>query len=237
MNQQLPLPEPPTDPATQAFTEMRNTLATLECAIKEMAGERKALVFPDYSETLEEIAEHIAANAEQLAKWADKPALKLTPEALGNAITKAGTAARAEDHAALDRAIKALGQSEQALTGALATARTAQEQEKRLKRVSLNCVVAGMVIWSVFPGMIIRAMPDSWQLPERMAAWSIGGDPWEAGQRMLSFAYRERWQWHRAIDDVSASGQRALTECLQIASSADKAANCKVMLIPLKPKT
>jgi hypothetical protein len=130
----------------------------------------------------------LKANADQLGQWAEKPALKLTPQALSDAIIKAGSAARADDHAALDKAIKAINQTEKEMTGALVSARAAQAQDKRLRRVSINCLVAGMIIWVIVPGPIIRSMPASWHLPERLAARTLGTDAWEGGQRLMMFA-------------------------------------------------
>jgi hypothetical protein len=122
---------------------------------------------------------------------ADKPGLRLTPDALSDAIARAGATVRADDHAALTSAIKAFAQSEKAVTGSLASARTAADQDKRLKRIGLNCTIAGMIIWAILPGMVIRAMPESWQLPERMTAKAIGADPGLAGQRLMMFAHPE----------------------------------------------
>jgi hypothetical protein len=160
MEQQTIAPEAPDD-ATKAFLEVRDKLAGLTRAVDSMAGEWKALAIPDYSATLEKLTEKIGATADQLGILADKPGLRLTPGALSDAIVRAGATARADDHAAIDSAVKALGQSEKALTGSLASARTAADQEKRLRRVGLNCMIAGMIIWAIFPGMIIRAMPES----------------------------------------------------------------------------
>jgi hypothetical protein len=134
------------DTATIAFVEMRDSFSTMARAVSSLFGEWKALVIPDYSKTLEKVAMELKANADQLEKWAEKPALKLTPQALSDAIIKAGSAARAEDHVALDKAIKAFNQTEKDMTSALVSARTAQAQDLRLRRVSINCMLAGMVI-------------------------------------------------------------------------------------------
>jgi Family of unknown function (DUF6118) len=180
------------DSATRAFIDMRDKIAGLTRAVDSMAGEWKALVIPDYSKTLEKVAMELAATAEQLEALAEKPGLKLTPTSLSEAITNAGKAARAEDHAALDRAISALNQTEKEMTGALVSARTAQAQDKRLRHVSINCMIAGMILWAILPGPIIRAMPASWHLPERLAARAIGADMEQAGARLRAVADADR---------------------------------------------
>ena len=72
------------DTATAAFVEMRDSFSTLARAVSSLSGEWKALVIPDYSKTLEKVAVELKATADQLGQWAEKPALKLTPQAFLN---------------------------------------------------------------------------------------------------------------------------------------------------------
>ena len=225
------------DTATAAFVEMRDSFSTMARAVSSLSGEWKALVIPDYSKTLEKVAMELKATADQLGQWAEKPALKLTPQALGDAIFKAGSAARADDHVALDRAIKAFNQTEKDMTGALVSARTAQAQDKRLRRVSINCLVAGMVVWATVPGMVIRAMPTSWHLPERMAARAMGTDAWDAGQRMMLFANPNEWESFAKVVRATEKSQNIISSCLKAANQSHKAVQCTVSVTPDKTET
>ena len=81
------------DPAAQAFERVREELALLHQAVKGMAADRHELVIPDYNATLAQMAEKLGTVDEQLAVIADKPALRLTPEALGAQIKKAADVA------------------------------------------------------------------------------------------------------------------------------------------------
>jgi hypothetical protein len=220
----------PSDPAALAFDKLRREVTTLRLAIERMTDEPEKIEIPDYNDTLSKIAQRTGMLAKHLAELKDAPALATTPNETAREIVAAGTTARAEDHAALGRAISAFDHAEKSITSSLASARTAQEQENRLKRVSINCLIAGMIIWAILPGMIIRAMPESWQLPERMAAWAIGGEPWEAGQRILAYADRARWQLHWVIDDETDDGRKALTNCQKAAGALPKTKRCMVML-------
>jgi Family of unknown function (DUF6118) len=222
------------DSATQAFTDMRDKIAGLTRVVDSMAGEWKAFVIPDYSKTLEKIAMELKANADQLAKWAEKPALKLTPQALSDAIIKAGEMARAEDHAVLDKAIKTLNQTEKGMTGALVSARTAQAQDKRLRRVSINCLIAGMVIWAILPGPIIRAMPASWHLPERLAARTLGTDAWDGGQRLMMFADPDGWGSLAMVARATENSQKSINKCLLTANRTHKPVQCTISVTPDK---
>ncbi len=178
----------PTDSATAAFDAVRDKLAGLTRAVDNMAGEWRALDVPDYSQTLEKIAKELRANAIHIERLSAAPSLQLTPHSLSDAIIKAGTASRAEDHAALSEATARLQRAEQAITKSLVTARTAQEQDNRLKRVGINSLIAGMVIWSVVPGPVIRALPEKWHLPERVAARILGTDACDGGNCLILFA-------------------------------------------------
>jgi Family of unknown function (DUF6118) len=218
------------DSATRAFTDMRDKIAGLTRAVDSMAGEWKALVIPDYSQTLEKVAMELKATADQLGQWAEKPALKLTPQALGEAIIKAGSAARADDHAALDKAIKAINQTEKDMTASLVSVRTAQAQDKRLRRVSINCLIAGMVLWAVVPGPIIRALPASWHLPERLAARTLGTDAWDGGQRLMMFANPDGWNAISLAGRILNENYKALLNCERLAQKKREAVHCDMVI-------
>lgn len=55
-------------------------------------------------------------------------------------------------------------------------------------------MLAGALLWAILPGPIARALPDSWHLPERMAARTLGGNMWNGGERLLQAAAPARWQ-------------------------------------------
>ena len=218
------------DTATAAFVEMRDSFSTLARAVSSLSGEWKALVIPDYSKTLEKVAVELKATADQLGQWAEKPALKLTPQALSDAIIKAGSATRAEDHVALDKAIKAINQTEKDMTGALVSARTAQAQDKRLRRVSINCMIAGMILWAIVPGPIIRAMPASWHLPERVAARILGADAWDGGQRLMMFANPDGWDAISRSSRILNENYKALLNCERLAQKKREAVHCDMVI-------
>jgi hypothetical protein len=220
------------DNATIAFVEMRDSFSTMARAVSSLSGEWKALVIPDYSKTLEKVAMELKATADQLGQWAEKPALKLTPQALSDAIIKAGSAARVEDHAALNTAIKAFNQTEKDMTGALVSARTAQAQDKRLRRVSVNCVIAGIVLWAIVPGMVIRAMPASWHLPELMAARAMGTDAWDGGQRLMMFAHPDHWNRLSLADRILRANDGVLSGCANAAAKNGKFVRCTITVSP-----
>jgi hypothetical protein len=220
------------DDATVAFNEVRDKLAGMTRAVDSMAGEWKALEIPNYSKTLEKVAEAMKANADQLGKWADMPALRLTPKALSDAIIKAGETTRANDHAALAKVTKAIDQTEKSMSASLISARTAQEQDKRLGRVSINSLVAGMIIWAIAPGPIIRALPASWHLPERLAARALGTDGWEGGQRLMMVANPKAWESLAMVGRATLESRNAMATCVATATKLQKQHQCTLLVVP-----
>jgi hypothetical protein len=224
----------PSDSATLAFDKLRREVTTLRLAIERMTDEPEKIVIPDYTDTLAGMERRAGSLAKSYAALCETPALATTPDQIAQKILAAGANARAQDHAALDRAIKAFDQSERAITSALASARTAQEQDKRLKRVSLNCTIAGMVIWAIFPGIVIRATPENWNLPERIAAWSIGGDPWDAGSRIMEVSDPQRSKLVHEASQLASENRQILERCAGLAEKRQGAVTCAVVL---RPKT
>jgi hypothetical protein len=56
------------------------------------------------------------------------------------------------------------------------------EREQRLR------FAAGILLWSILPGVLVRALPESWHAPEWMAARMMGVEPQVAGQRLIEIA-------------------------------------------------
>src|SRR3546814_19354006 len=57
-------------------------------------------------------------------------------------------------------------------------------------------VLAGCLLWSFLPGVIARAMPESWRWPERIAARTIGAASlWDAGARLMRAGTPEAWRF------------------------------------------
>lgn len=220
------------DDATIAFNDMRDKLAGLTRAVDSMAGEWKALDIPDYTETFDKVAEELAATAEQLEAMAAKPGLKLTPASLSDAIIKASSAARAEDHVALAGATKTFRETQQSIASVIASARTAERQTQHIKRMTAIGFVAGMLIFAVLPGPIIRALPTSWHLPERMAAKALGTDAWEGGQRLMMLAHPEHWNQISIADRILRANDRTLSDCASSAAKSRKFVRCTVTVSP-----
>jgi hypothetical protein len=80
------------------------------------------------------------------------------------------------------------------MEGLAGTAATAQQRRRRLAWVAGGGLFAGMLLWSFLSGMLARALPEGWHLPEQMAANIVGGPTmWSAGIRLLHADNPQAW--------------------------------------------
>ena len=214
--------------AAAAFEQMAAKLSLLEAAITGLAAQRSASDVPDCSETLGEIASDIEDVAEALEKLAASPLLALTPEQVSRQIGQAGKEVREVDHGALMRAQAAMDGWARNIGAALASARAAQAQRQQLIRASIVGMLAGAMLWAILPGPIARALPNSWHLPERMAARMLGGNMWSGGERLLQAADPDRWQDVLTGSRIMQDNREKIEECRKAKAVAGNKAGCLI---------
>jgi len=232
MENELQPNAPHADPATQAFTRLEQEMALLRRAVENLAAEKAEMVIPDYGRTLAEIAKRMGAMAETLAALAAMPALKMTPEAFAERMDMAAAMARHEDHAALVKARRAMADTSRDLRTAIGTAATIDAQRRNRHQWGGGGLVAGMLLCAILPGFVARAMPDSWHLPERMAARTLGLDRWAAGERLLAMSEPERWRTVVFANTLVQSNRDAIRKCRDAAIQANKPVRCTIMIKP-----
>ena len=142
------------DPAAQAFESVRQELAFLHQAVKGMAADRHELVIPDHSETLGQMAKQLEATNEQLALIADKPALRLTPEALSAHIKKAADVASQTQRDELQSARNNLVTATNAIVARVNSARGRDEQNEWVWRIAGATAVCFATLGVTVPGFI-----------------------------------------------------------------------------------
>jgi hypothetical protein len=171
-----------TDPV-EAFEEVRRELSMLESAIKGLTAARENT--PDYSVTLGGMAQALAAIEARLHRIENSKTLALSPMELEKEISAAAEAARSQDRQMLgdarDALVRSLGQID-----AMIERGQAVERRTRLEwMIGAGGVLAGILLWSILPGAVVRSLPESWHAPEWMAARMMGGEPTAARQRMI----------------------------------------------------
>ena len=217
------------DEAAQAFEGLRAEVSLLRRAVERLTAERADDSHaPDYSETLGVIANNITATAQRVDALVKSPALSLTPEEMNRQIGAAGSVGRTEDRRVIAAARQTIDEIATKLGRQLESHLMADEQRRRLWRVGLAGLAAGMALWAIFAGPIVRELPPSWLLPERMAARTLRMPMWEGGQRLMKASDRQAFAGVLAGNRLATVNREVLEGCRRQAAKARKAVRCAI---------
>ena len=217
------------DQAAQAFESLRAEVSLMRRAVERLAAERAEVPdVPDYSETLGVISRNLSATAQRVDALVKSPALSLTPEETGRQIDAASFTARREDQRLFLAARQGLEEVAARLGRHLRSDIVAGEQRRRLGASGLIGLIAGMAVWAVLPGLIARAMPESWHWPERMAARTLAMPMWDGGQRLMAVAAPDAWRGITGAATLARDNRDAIGACRTAAARAEKAVRCTI---------
>ena len=218
------------DPAA-AFAALTREVALLRRATEGLSAEKARLEMPDYEPTLGAMEARLAAIDGTIETMAGKPALKLTPEALAQQVDRAGEASRRSDAARLDEAREGHRQATYAIQSLVGTMRGQHEQRRHLQIAIAGGIAAGCLFWSIMPGVILRALPASWHMPETMAAHIIGEPSlWEAGGRMMRAGDPGSWRSTILAIEMRQDNRETIETCERAATKAGKPVRCTVRI-------
>ena len=223
------------DPAARAFEDLRAELSLLRRAVERLTAERTELPdAPDYSETLGVISRNLSGTAQRVDALVRSPALSLTPETLNRQIVEAGVAGRSEDRRAIAAARQAIEEIATKMNRQLDSHVLAEEQRRRVRRVGrtrlASGLAAGMLLWAVLAGPIVRSMPASWLWPEWMAARTLRMPMWEGGEHLMRVASPDAFAGVLAGNRLAVANRDALDACRKQAGKAKKAVRCTVQV-------
>jgi hypothetical protein len=219
--------------AQEAFARVEGELALLRRAIERMAVERAEVPEqPDYSETLAGMVQKIDATLQRADALVAAAKDGATPRHVVDRIVAAGGDARTEDRRTIATAASELKDATRALQGVTASARRGDEQNRWLMWTAIGGVVLGMVLWAAFAGVVARAVPASWQWPEKIAARTLDMPMWGGGQRMMQAASPGAFVALAAGDRIVAANREALEACRKRAAKTRQAARCIVSVNP-----
>ncbi len=143
----------------EAFEALRREVALLRRALEGLAAEQKAQ--PDYSGILAGIGARIREQNTALGAMAEAPALRLTPEVLGQQIMRASEQVRAEDARMLGHAQNGMTGAARQIEAALATARTAHAQQRAIRWFAILGILIGAIV-----GGASTAVTIAWNMPD-----------------------------------------------------------------------
>jgi hypothetical protein len=206
------------DPAA-AFEALRAEVAALRASL----GDGDGRVAPDYAPTLGKMA---AA----LAKIEAHPALQLTPEAFAYQVRQARDAAQQQAGRDMSAAIQRIDAAGAGLERLVERQRTGREQVRQVAIMSAVGAVAGIIVWACFSGPIARALPESWNVPEKMAAATLNLDHWDAGARLMRMADPASWNDLVAGSRLERVNHDKLEACRKAWMRTGRPQTCSIIL-------
>ena len=232
-----PAPQPEaateTDPATEAFARLEGEMAVVRHTVQNMARERADIVIPDYTATLGQMADQLAQVSKTLTAIGNKPAIELTPEDIAVQIKRASLDMLRDASDLFRHGRKDLDTATGRLAAIVGRVRTEDEQRRQTWRFAAMGLAAGILLWSILPGTIARAMPESWHWPERMARHAVG-EPTivEAGIRLIRSQNPEAWEELAAAQRIVSENREALARCNERADTKETSVSCSIAILP-----
>jgi hypothetical protein len=219
------------DPATEAFARLEGEMAMVRHTVQNMARERADIVIPDYTTTLCQMADQLAHVSKTLGTIGNKPAIELTPEDIAVQIKRASLDMLRDSSDLFRQGRKDLDTATGRLAAIVGRVRAEAEQKRQTWRFAGVGFLVGILLWSVLPGTIARAMPESWRWPERMAERALGeSSRWNAGSRLMQSADPLAWHVLIAAADMQRDNRDKIEDCRKRANSSGKSVSCTLQI-------
>jgi hypothetical protein len=217
------------DPAAEAFARLEGEIAMMRRAVQQLAAEKAAIDIPDYSSTLGEIAQHLEAVTETLDTLVSKPAMELTPETMAQRLDRVAWQARQTDQKLISAAGRRYDDAIRELRGIVASARHAADQRDYLIWAASGGVLAGCLLWASLPGPLARALPESWHMPEKIAARVLRQPSiWEGGVRLMRVGSPKAWRAISAAAQMRRDNKDKLAACEKRALNLKRPVRCTI---------
>lgn len=221
------------DPATEAFSRLEGEMAMVRHTVQNMARERADFVIPDYTATLGQMADQLAKVSKTLSTIGSKPAIELTPEDIAVQIERASLDMLRDSSDLFRQGRKDLDNATGQLNAMVGRIRIEAEQKRQTWRFAGMGLAAGILIWSILPGTIARAVPESWHWPERMARKAVGEPSIvEAGIRLIRSQNPEAWEELAEAQSILSANREALELCKERVRNSKSSIRCTVVLKP-----
>ncbi|WP_417318511.1 DUF6118 family protein [Erythrobacter aureus] len=232
-----PDPEPEavteTDPATEAFVRLEGEMAMVRHTVQNMARERADIVIPDYTTTLGQMADQLAQVSKTLTAIGSKPAIELTPEDIAVQIKRTSNDLQHDTSDLFRQGRRDFDSAATQLSAMVGRVRAEDEQKRQTWRFAGMGLAAGMLLWSILPGTIARAMPESWHWPERMARKAVGEPSIvEAGIRLIRSQNPEGWEELAKAQRILTENREALDRCSVQARKSEEPVSCSIRVAP-----
>ena len=208
--------------AAEAFEQLRREVTELGVQIERLPTRMRGKA-PDYSETL-------AAIVYGLKKMESHPAMQVTPERFNSQAKEAAEALRRVIEPDLRHAVAAVDHASREVARFAGELRSRKAQRNAVVYAGAGGLVGGMVLCAILAGPLARLLPESWHVPEKMAAATLHLDRWAAGSRIMQSADPRSWKTVTAGAKLWRDNQSALDACMRAADRVKKPQTCRVIV-------
>ena len=208
--------------AAQAFEDLCAEVSVLRRAVEALPGEWEANQPPDYTESLGQITQGLAAVADRLQVIEQHPALTQTPAQHQAALAAAGQELMSRAAGQLTLATAACTRTQQTLVDLIGTARSQRRQREWLAIAASTALLFGLLL-SPFAA---RRLPFGWDAS--VAATILNSDRWQAGQILLQSADPAAWSTLSAAADLVRVNHVALSACRMAAQRTKSEQRCSI---------
>jgi len=206
--------------AAQAFEALRAEVAALRQAV-EAVTERTA---PDYSPDLGRITQAVNGVIDGLEAIEAHPAVRMTPDQFGQAMTRAGRELMNEVAQKYDRARQDAERERHQLAGMIGTMRGKRDQV-----FWLAAVFVGTFVFTLFASpVLLGELPFGWNT--NAAATVMQADRWDAGSALMQAASPQGWDDLVAASTLVRANQDTLAACRQAADNGGKDRRCTIIV-------
>src|SRR3546814_17809373 len=120
------------DDPQAAFEQLRGEVALVRLAVEGLARARESIEIPDYQPTLANTEQILLALTQRVDVIAKSPAMKLTPETMGERVTASVASATGELHKLVNRPRSDMSQEARASRGPVRKTPSRREQDRWL---------------------------------------------------------------------------------------------------------
>lgn len=220
----------PAQSATEAFEQLRSEVALLRRAVEGMAAASVEGAAPDYSPTLAGLRKAIDGVGMHVEALAANP--PVTSLQLATGLAAVAAHGRSEGQRDIAQARGALEKAVRDLAAAAGAIRAVHVDRRKLVAASLAGAVVGVAVWVGLSGPIVRALPDTWQLPERMAAATLDLPRWQAGSHLMSKADANEWSALAEEAQLVRANAGSIRSCRTKAARGGRPVSCQIEVAP-----
>ena len=212
-------PEAGGDEAAAAFEALRVEVAELRRLVEASSAAA------DYAPTL-------GTMTKLLARIETHPALQMTPQGYASQVRETVQGVQRSTEQGLRVATGRIEAAANQLQEQVGQVRVREIQQKRLLQVGAAALVIGAAIWIGLSGPIARALPQSWHVPEQMAAATLGRSRWTGGAQMMESEDPQAWNSIVGTLRLEKVNETVLEACHVKAVQFHRRSRCNITIEP-----